>query len=164
MWARYALLALALQLPNEILAQESPVVPDPWLLLMEKIRPTLCGSSRLVGSPRASVLLGGIGRHRQSVGTQGDRRFMSLELRGIFLTSEEPEVTARFYRDVAELELEQIGSSGGYVYWKVDKAGLQLAIHDAGKFAKYTHPACPESNLTHLYFKIENQDQFLEHL
>jgi C4-dicarboxylate-specific signal transduction histidine kinase len=50
---------------------------------------------------------------------------MSPALRGIFLTSKEPELTAKFYRDVAGLELEQIGDSEEYVYWKVDKAGLQ---------------------------------------
>jgi catechol 2,3-dioxygenase-like lactoylglutathione lyase family enzyme len=85
-------------------------------------------------------------------------------LRGIFLTSEMPEATARFYRDVVGLELEQIGNPGGYIYWKVDKDGLQIAIHDAARFAEYTHPARHDSNVTHLYFKIENQPQFLEHL
>jgi len=41
---------------------------------------------------------------------------------------------------------------------------LQLAIHDAVKFAEYTNPARSDSNLTHLYFKIENQKQFLDQL
>lgn len=85
-------------------------------------------------------------------------------LRGVFLTSERPEVTAKFYHDVANLELERIGGPGGHVYWKVDRDGLQLAIHDAAAFADYTNPARPDSNLTHLYFKIEDQQQFLEHL
>lgn len=89
---------------------------------------------------------------------------MKVVLRGIFLTSETPEQTAKFYEDVASLELERVGSAGGYVYWKYDKGGLQLAIHDARQFAKYTHPAHPDSNLTHLYFKIDNQESFLEHL
>ena len=89
---------------------------------------------------------------------------MSPELRGIFLTSKEPQLTAKFYRDVAELELEQVGNLAEYVYWKVDKAGLQLAIHDAERFAQYTHSANPQSNLTHLYFKIDDQRQFLERL
>jgi hypothetical protein len=89
---------------------------------------------------------------------------MNVALRGIFLTSEEPEVTAKFYRNVASLELEQVGSAGGYVYWKTDSNGLQLAIHDARQFAKYTYPARPDSNLTHLYFKIDNRDEFLNHL
>lgn len=60
---------------------------------------------------------------------------MSPELRGIFLTSKEPQLTAKFYLDVAELELEQIGNA-----------------------------ANPESNLTHLYFKIDDQRQFLDRL
>jgi hypothetical protein len=89
---------------------------------------------------------------------------MNPVLRGIFLTSEEPRATAKFYQDVARLELEQVGSAGSYVYWKADRVGLQLAIHDAGQFAEYTHPACPDSNLTHLYFKIENKEHFLKHL
>lgn len=89
---------------------------------------------------------------------------MNPALRGIFLTSKAPRLTARFYRDVAGLELEQIGHSEEYAYWKVDKAGLQFAIHDAERFAQYTHPANPQSNLTHLYFKIDDQRQFLERL
>lgn len=85
-------------------------------------------------------------------------------LRGIFLTSDIPEATATFYRDVAGLELEQVGSAEGYVYWKLDHGGLQLAIHDARRFAEYAHPARPDSNLTHVYFRIEDQERFLEHL
>ena len=84
--------------------------------------------------------------------------------RGIFLTSEHPQATAQFYRDVAGLVLEQIGNPAEYVYWKTDMDGVQLAIHDAHKFASYTSPAIPESNVTHLYFKIASQEQFLHHL
>jgi hypothetical protein len=42
-------------------------------------------------------------------------------LRGIFLTSEQPEACARFYIDVAGLALEHVGTEGVYVYWKVDR-------------------------------------------
>jgi hypothetical protein len=89
---------------------------------------------------------------------------MNTVLRGIFLTSEQPAATAKFYQEVAGLELEQVGSADSYLYWKTDRNGLQLAIHDAAQFAEYTHPAHPESNLTHLYVKIEDQEQFLKHL
>jgi predicted enzyme related to lactoylglutathione lyase len=89
---------------------------------------------------------------------------MTPALKGIFLTAEKPEETARFYREVLRLELEQIGNTGGYVYWKMDAGGVQLAIHDAKQFSDYTHPACRESNLTHLYFKIENQAPLLQRL
>jgi hypothetical protein len=89
---------------------------------------------------------------------------MSPTLRGIFLTSDAPAETARFYREVAALELEQVGAAPGYVYWKVDHNQFQLAIHDAKLFAHYAHPVVPHSNLTHLYFKIENQSEFLDHL
>lgn len=89
---------------------------------------------------------------------------MNLLLRGIFLTSEDPARTARFYREVARLELEQSGDANTYVYWKADSGGVQLAIHNARQFAEYAHPACSESNQTHLYFKVENQSKFLEHL
>lgn len=89
---------------------------------------------------------------------------MNSRLRGIFLTSEDAARTARFYRDVAGLELEQIGNEDTYVYWKADRDGLQPAIHDARRFAAYAHPAHPGSNLTHLYFKIEDRNQCLEHL
>lgn len=89
---------------------------------------------------------------------------MNPVLRGLFLTSEDPAKSAQFYRDVAKLDLEAVGDPATYVYWRVDKAGFQFAIHDAKQFANYTHPARPESNLTHLYFKIEDRNQFLAHL
>jgi len=88
---------------------------------------------------------------------------MKATLRSIFLTSEQPAATAKFYRDVAGLELELV-DSGEYVYWKVERDGMQLAIHDAKRFAEYTDPPFAESNLTHLYFKIGDQQEFLEHL
>jgi hypothetical protein len=89
---------------------------------------------------------------------------MNPRLRGIFITSEDPARTARFYREVAKLELEQIGDAATYVYWRVDRDGMQFAIHDARQFSNYTHPARIESNLTHLYFQIEDQSLFLKHL
>jgi len=89
---------------------------------------------------------------------------MKSLLRGVFLTAEDPAATARFYREVAGLDLEQIGMEGEYVYWKTDRNDMQLAIHDAKKFADYTHPSRVESNVTHLYFKIESQPAFLQHL
>ena len=85
-------------------------------------------------------------------------------LRGIFLTSEAPAKTAQFYRDVAGVDLEQVGNPDTYAYWRIDRAGLQLAIHDAKAFAGYTYPARPDSNLTHLYFQIPSQTDFLAHL
>ncbi|MDB5343023.1 MAG: hypothetical protein JWP89_1400 [Schlesneria sp.] len=89
---------------------------------------------------------------------------MKTKLRGIFLTSEHPEQTAAFYRDVAGLDLEQVGDPSTYIYWKLDQDGLQLAIHDAQKFADYAYPAQATSNVTHLYFQIERHERFLEHL
>lgn len=89
---------------------------------------------------------------------------MAPPLRGVFLTSDNPEATARFYRDVAGLALEQVGGPSTFVYWRVDHDGLQFAIHSAQRFAQYTDPALRQSNLTHLYFKIENQSQFLARL
>jgi hypothetical protein len=89
---------------------------------------------------------------------------MNAKLRGVFLTSESPEQTATFYRTVAGLDLEQVGDLSTYAYWKLDRDGMQLAIHDAEKFAEYSHPPRRDSNVTHLYFKIENQAAFLEHL
>lgn len=41
---------------------------------------------------------------------------------------------------------------------------MQLAIHDAKAFAEYAYPPLSNSNLTHLYFKIEDQRTFLAHL
>ena len=86
-----------------------------------------------------------------------------MSLRGIFLTSEHPEDTARFYREIAGLELEHVGSES-YRYWKVDDGRLQLAIHDAKAFATYAFPPRADSNLTHLYFHIDDRAAFLERL
>jgi hypothetical protein len=89
---------------------------------------------------------------------------MKTMLTGIFLTSEHPEITASFYEQVAALEIKKIGVEGQYTYWRTDGDDTQLAIHDASKFAEYTYPALSESNLTHLYFKIDDQKDFLSHL
>ena len=89
---------------------------------------------------------------------------MKAIFRGVFLTSEQPERTASFYRDVAGLALETVGEGGAYVYWRIDADGIQIAIHDANAFADYTHPPLAGSNLTHLYFKIVDLQAFLAHL
>ncbi len=83
-------------------------------------------------------------------------------LRGIFLTSNTPNETAKFYQDVAGISLEQVGDPETYAYWRMDENNFQIAIHDAAKFAEYAHPAHRESNLTHLYFKIDSQEEFLQ--
>ncbi len=84
-------------------------------------------------------------------------------LRGIFLTSETPAKTAQFYQEVAGLEIKQVGDKA-YSYWKIDKGGVQLAIHSAKEFSSYTFPTNSQSNLTHLYFKIDTQAAFLDRL
>jgi hypothetical protein len=89
---------------------------------------------------------------------------MKTVLRSVFLTSEHPLTTAEFFSHVAGLPLEQVGSTGEYVYWRLDRNGMQLAIHDAAAFADYSHPALPGSNLTHLYFTIKDVQAFLTHL
>lgn len=89
---------------------------------------------------------------------------METSFRGVFLTSENPEAAATFYRQVALFPLEAIGEEGGYIYWRLDRNGMQLAIHDAKAFASYAYPPVSGSNLTHLYFKIDDQKAFLTHL
>jgi len=89
---------------------------------------------------------------------------METSFRGVFLTSENPAETARFYRQVASFPVEAVGEEGGYVYWRLDRNGMQLAIHNAKAFASYAYPAVSGSNSTHLYFKIEDQKAFLAHL
>lgn len=89
---------------------------------------------------------------------------MQTIFRGIFLTSGNPVATPDFYREVALLPLETIGEQGQYVYWRLDRDGMQLAIHDASAFAPYAHPPLSGSNLTHLYFKIDDREAFLGHL
>ena len=49
-------------------------------------------------------------------------------------------------------------------YWRLDRDGMQLAIHDAEGFADYAIPPNPASNLTHLYFTIDDREAFLAHL
>ena len=89
---------------------------------------------------------------------------MRVSLRGVFLTSEHPAATADFYKRVALLPLEKIGKEGEYVYWRIDDGNVQLAIHDAEKFSAYTHPAEAKSNVTHLYFRLDDRENFLSHL
>jgi len=89
---------------------------------------------------------------------------MKIALRGVFLTSENPQATAGFYQRVAALPLEKVGAEGGYVYWRIDNNDVQLAIHDANAFAAYTHPVCADSNVTHLYFNVDDREGFLRHL
>jgi catechol 2,3-dioxygenase-like lactoylglutathione lyase family enzyme len=89
---------------------------------------------------------------------------METQVRGVFLTSGNPEATAEFYMRAALLPLEAVGEQGEYTYWRLDRDGMQLAIHDAEAFAAYAHPPDSESNLTHLYFKIADHKAFLAHL
>ena len=89
---------------------------------------------------------------------------MSTRFRGVFLTSSAPEATAAFYAAVAALELETVGSPETYRYWRLDRDGMQIAIHDAAAFASYCDPPLAGSNLTHLYFRIDDQPAFLAHL
>lgn len=89
---------------------------------------------------------------------------MSARFRGIFLTSSAPAATAAFYAEVASLDLEVVGSPGTYRYWRLDRDGIQVAIHDAAAFAPYCDPPLVGSNLTHLYFRIGDQAAFLAHL
>lgn len=89
---------------------------------------------------------------------------METKFRAVFLTSDKPEATARFYEQVAVLPLETVGTPGGYVYWCLDRDGIQLAIHEAGAFADYAYPPLAGSNLAHLYFKVEDREAFLAHL
>jgi hypothetical protein len=89
---------------------------------------------------------------------------MTPSFRGIFFTSQDPEKTAKFYKEVAALPLEAVGEPDQYVYWKMDRDGMQIAIHEARLFADYAYPPLADSNLTHMYFKIENLGDFLAHL
>jgi len=65
---------------------------------------------------------------------------MQTTFRGIFLTSGHPAATADFYRRVAGLAHERAGEEGGYAYWRLDRGGVQLAIHEAGAFADHAYP------------------------
>jgi hypothetical protein len=42
--------------------------------------------------------------------------------------------------------------------------GVQFAIHASEGFSTYTNPPLTGSNLTHLYFKIEDHPAFLNHI
>lgn len=91
-------------------------------------------------------------------------QIMHTAFRGIFLTSANPAETAAFYRHVAGLPLEQVGTPNSYIYWRLDRDGVQLAIHDAAAFAAYSQPPLAGSNLTHLYFQIDDRETFLARL
>lgn len=86
---------------------------------------------------------------------------MESTFRGVFLTCTDAEATAAFYRDLAGLPLETAGNEE-YTYFVFDADGVQIALHGAEAFADYAFPPVPESNLTHLYFRIPDQQEFLE--
>ncbi|WP_350270139.1 VOC family protein [Brevibacterium sp. CBA3109] len=88
---------------------------------------------------------------------------MQSKFRSVFLTCDDVEATADFYRDVAGVGLEAV-SSDEYTYWMLDIDGVQIALHDAKSFADYSHPPDPASNLTHLYFRVPDLEEFLDHV
>ena len=73
------------------------------------------------------------------------------------------EATAAFYRKIAGLPLTTEGDEE-YSYFVVEAGGVQLALHSAEAFADYAFPPVAESNLTHLYFRIPDQAEFLERI
>ena len=85
---------------------------------------------------------------------------MRTTFRGVFLTCADTEATAAFYRKLAGLALVEAGNED-YSYWVMDADGVQIALHDAEAFADYSSPPVSGSNLTHLYFRITDQQDFL---
>ena len=88
---------------------------------------------------------------------------MESTFRGVFLTCTDAEATAAFYRDIADLPLETAGDEN-YTYFILETGGVQLALHPAEAFADYAFPPVVESNLTHLYFRVPDQAEFLERI
>ncbi|WP_209373944.1 VOC family protein [Brevibacterium renqingii] len=88
---------------------------------------------------------------------------MESTFRGVFLTCTDAEATAAFYREIAGLPLEAAGDED-YTYFVFELDGVQIALHGAEAFADYTFPPVAESNLTHLYFRIPDQAEFLERI
>ena len=67
------------------------------------------------------------------------------------------------YNDLLDLKLEK-ESHGGPIHWACSTNGVHFAIHNANGFAKYSYPATPHSNTTHLFFTIESLEETLAHL
>ena len=88
---------------------------------------------------------------------------MESTFRGVFLTCTDAEATAAFYRKIAGLPLTTEGDEE-YSYFVVEAGGVQLALHSAEAFAAFAFPPVAESNLTHLYFRIPDQAEFLERI
>lgn len=86
---------------------------------------------------------------------------MTARFRGVFLTCQDSVKTAAFYRDLAGVPLEEAGDDE-YTYYRLEVDGIQIALHDAHAFADYSFPPNSESNLTHMYFRIEDQQAFLK--
>jgi predicted enzyme related to lactoylglutathione lyase len=84
-------------------------------------------------------------------------------LQAILITSENPEKTVNFYRDVAGLHIEE-EKHGGPHHWAAETNGVHFAIHNAKGFSDGTFPANRASNLTHMYFNVSNMADFLTHL
>jgi hypothetical protein len=57
-----------------------------------------------------------------------------LNVKSIVLTSTAPDTTAAFYRDIAELPLEQERHRGTDRHWACQVGNLHFAIHDRDTF------------------------------
>jgi hypothetical protein len=53
---------------------------------------------------------------------------------------------------------------GGPRHWACSTNGAHFAIHDAKDFSEHTHPANLKSNVSHLFFTIEDMNEFLSHI
>jgi catechol 2,3-dioxygenase-like lactoylglutathione lyase family enzyme len=85
-------------------------------------------------------------------------------LKSVVFTSNKPDETARFYREVLSVPLEKEDHRGAKEHWACAFDGLHFAVHHADGFWLGDLPKDSRGERTYLAFTIEDLAAFLEHL
>jgi catechol 2,3-dioxygenase-like lactoylglutathione lyase family enzyme len=84
-------------------------------------------------------------------------------MKSVVLTSDTPDATAAFYRDVLNLPLESERHRGTVRHWACQLGSLHFAIHERASFwLPSTTAADPPGTV--VSFTVEDLDAFREHL
>jgi hypothetical protein len=85
-------------------------------------------------------------------------------LKSVVLTSDHPDLTARFYSDVFAMPFEKEEHGDVPPHWACQFGGLHFAIHQAKGFWVGSGPPKDRGEDTFLTFTIEALEPFVEHL
>jgi catechol 2,3-dioxygenase-like lactoylglutathione lyase family enzyme len=85
------------------------------------------------------------------------------DVKSVVLTSQTPDATARFYRDVLQLPLEEEQHRGTARHWACQLGNIHFAIHEQRSFW-LPSTAAAEPPATVVSFTVNDLDAFLAHL